>query len=77
MIVCLTLYCAIRDFAAIGAATIVQMDPENHVAHRFESGSLIETRFTHLTLRSGATVPFDSEAIFDQLRAQYEKATRD
>lgn len=66
-----------RDFTRVGVQTIVQMDPEDHVAHRFENGSLIETQFTHLTLRSGATIPFDSAAIFDQLRAEYEEATRE
>ena len=65
-----------QDYAGIGVSSMVQMDPEEHVAHRFESGSLIETKFTGLYLPPlGATVPFDSEAIFEQLRREHREAT--
>jgi hypothetical protein len=51
------------------------MDPERHVAHRFESGSLIETRFAEIYLPHPPAVPFDSEAIFEQLRRDDRQAT--
>lgn len=52
-----------RDFEYTGVANIVQMDPEKRVAHRFTAGSLIETQFENLS-----NIPFDSEALFEQLR---------
>jgi Uma2 family endonuclease len=65
-----------QDYAGIGVTALVQMDPEEHVAHRFEAGSLIETRFEGLYLpHARATVPFDSEAIFEQLRREHREAT--
>jgi Uma2 family endonuclease len=60
-----------RDYARIDVGNIVQMDPEKCVAHRFESGSPIETRFENLTA-GDINVPFDSEALFAKLRAEYE-----
>ena len=65
-----------RDFERLGVQHIIQMDPEDHIAHRFEGGSLIETRFNGLHLANvGATIPFDSEALFEQLRREHEEAT--
>ena len=65
-----------RDYSSIGVGTIVQMDPEAYVAHRFENGSLIETRFNHLTLRhTDVEIPFDSDALFEQLRSELSEAT--
>jgi len=65
-----------QDYAGLGVSALVQMDPEEHVAHRFEAGSLIETKFSGLELPLlGATVPFDSEAIFEQLRREHREAT--
>jgi Uma2 family endonuclease len=67
-----------RDYSAIGVTSIVQMDPERYVAHRFDAGSLIETKFTGLYLpHTGETVPFDSEALFEQLRRELDEATSD
>ena len=54
-----------RDYAHIGVQSLVLMDPERHVAYRFENGSLIEGPLTQL-----GTIPFDSEAIFAQLRSE-------
>lgn len=65
-----------RDYSSIGVPTIVQMDPENHVAHRFEAGSLLQTQFQGLCLpHINLSVPFDSEALLAQLRAEHEEAT--
>jgi Uma2 family endonuclease len=64
-----------RDYSSVGVPNIVQMDPERCVAHRFESGSLIETKFEGLYLpHMNDTVPFDSEALFDQLRREMAEA---
>jgi Uma2 family endonuclease len=57
------------DYAQLGVRHIVQMDPEEYVAHRFENGSVIETRFETLELPSGP-MPFDSTALFEQLRRE-------
>lgn len=63
-----------RDFDAIGVTHIILLDPEKSIAYRFENGSLIETKFKALEAE-GRTIPFDSEAIFDQLRTEYREAT--
>ena len=63
-----------REYAALGVPSIIQMDPEESIAHRFDKGSLIETKFTDLDLGS-STIPFDTEALFEQLRSEYRQAT--
>jgi Uma2 family endonuclease len=63
-----------REYASIGTRITVQMDPEKSIAHRFDNGSLIETRFTELDL-GDRTVPFDSDALFGQLHAEHRHAT--
>jgi Uma2 family endonuclease len=66
-----------RDYVQLGVANIVQMDPERHVAHRFDAGSLIETKFAGLYLpHIDQSVPFDSEALFGQLRRKLDEAAR-
>jgi Uma2 family endonuclease len=55
-----------RDYAGIGVRHIVLLDPELRIAWRFEDESLIKTRFTDLALPNGMTVPFDSDALFEQ-----------
>lgn len=57
------------DYARLGVLHVIQMDPEEYVAHRFENGSMIETRFQSLALPAG-TVPFGSEELFGQLRSE-------
>jgi Uma2 family endonuclease len=60
-----------RDYQSIGIQHIIQMDPENHVAHRFENGSLLETRFDGLALSGpDRIIPFDSDSLFTQLRQE-------
>jgi hypothetical protein len=50
------------------------MDPERYITHRFDAGSLIETRFTELRLpHAGVALPFDSQALFEQLRRELEE----
>ena len=65
-----------RDYEGIGVAAIVQMDPERFVAHRFSGGSLIETKFQTLCALPHAdqVVPFDSDALFAQLRTELQEA---
>jgi hypothetical protein len=63
-----------REYASLGVPSIIQMDPEKSIAHRFDNGSLIETKFTYLALGS-RTIRFDSEALFEQLRSEYREAT--
>lgn len=60
----------LRDYAGIGVRQLVLMDPEEYIAYRFEDGSLIEARMEAVQLPSGASVPFDSETIFSQLKKQ-------
>jgi Uma2 family endonuclease len=55
-----------QDYAQVGVGVLLLLDPERLVAHRFEDGSLIKTRFSELHLPSGS-VPFDTEALFRQL----------
>ena len=57
-----------EDYSRIGVPSLVLMDPERHIAYRFEEGSLIQTRFETLSLPSGLKAPFDSEQLFEQLR---------
>jgi Uma2 family endonuclease len=65
-----------QDYAQIGVSALVHMDPEGHVAHRYDSGSLIETKFTELYLpHVGEKVPFDSEALFERLRSDHRQFT--
>jgi Uma2 family endonuclease len=65
-----------REYDTIGIQAIVQMDPERRVAHRFETGSLLETKFQSLHLAHvSKSVPFDSEALFEQLRSEHNEAT--
>ena len=61
------------DYARIGVPYIVQMDPETLVAHRFEAGSLIQTRFDALRFPHAA-IPFDSDGLFAALRREIEEA---
>jgi Uma2 family endonuclease len=65
-----------REYEAIGVGIIIQMDPEKYIAHRFEAGSLFEMRFTSLYLpHVKASFPFDSQALFEQLRSEVSQAT--
>ena len=63
-----------REYASIGTRIIIQMDPENSIAHRFDNGSLIETKFKELNL-GDRVVGFDSDRLFEQLRAEHRSAT--
>jgi Uma2 family endonuclease len=54
-----------RDYSQIGVQSLVLLDPERYVAWRFDNGSLIQAPVQHL-----GKVPFDSEAIFEQLRSE-------
>jgi Uma2 family endonuclease len=55
-----------RDYQQLGILHILLLDPEKLVAFRFQDGSLLQTRFSSLDLPTGS-VPFDSEALFEQL----------
>jgi len=59
-----------RDYKRIGVRQVVLLDPEDLIAFRFEEdGSLLQTRLTSLDLPSGS-VPFDTEALFQELTTQ-------
>ena len=66
-----------RDYETLGVPYIIQMDPEEHVAHRYQRGSLIRTEFHSLSLPGRADMPFDSEALFSQLRQEIAEANLD
>ena len=57
------------DYSHLGVRHVLQMDPEDHVAHRFDNGSMIQTQFQSLGLPTGE-VPFDSEELFRRLAAE-------
>jgi Uma2 family endonuclease len=60
-----------RDYQSIDVQHIIQMDPKNHVAHRFENGSLLEIRLDSLALFGpDRIIPFDSDSLFAQLRQE-------
>jgi hypothetical protein len=61
------------DYAQLGVPHIIQMDPETQVAHRFEEGSLIETRFDGLRIRE-TTIPFDSAHLFAERGRELNEA---
>jgi Uma2 family endonuclease len=64
------------EYENIGVGTIIQMDPENYIAHRFEAGSLIKTHVAGLCLpHVNASVPFDSQLLFERLRSEVRQAT--
>jgi hypothetical protein len=68
-----------RDYTTLGVPHIIQMDPEEYIAWRFQDDSLIKTDFHSLVLPGGRDVPFHSAAIFEQLRreiAQIENSVR-
>jgi len=60
------------DYNSIGVQTLLQMDPEEYVVHRFENGSMIQIRLESILLPTG-TVPFDSEELFRRLREDLAK----
>jgi Uma2 family endonuclease len=59
-----------RDYSAFGVRHVVQMEPEEHIAWLFQSDSLIRTDFYSLSLPGRPDLPFDTTAIFDQLRRE-------
>lgn len=59
-----------EDYENIGVAHLIHMDPENCVAWRYREKSLIRTDFRSLALPGRPDLPFDSPAIFDQLRRE-------
>lgn len=61
------------DYERTGVRHMVQTDPETFVAYRYENGSLIRTQFRHLSLPDRPDLPFDSEALFAQLRKEIEE----
>jgi Uma2 family endonuclease len=61
-----------EDYSHIGVHALVLMDPERLIAYRFDQGSLIVTQFKQLALPGGQKAPFDSEELFQHLRAKTE-----
>jgi Uma2 family endonuclease len=59
-----------RDYAGLGVRSIVLLDPERTIAHRYDDDSLIRTEYRTLELPAGP-VPFDSAALFRQLREEH------
>lgn len=54
-----------RDYSSIGVQQLILLDPERYVGYRFDNGSLIAG-----PIQSPGEIPFDSDAIFAQLRAE-------
>ena len=64
------------DYTRLGLPHVLQMDPEEYVLHRFDKGSMIQTRLETLEMPTGS-VPFDSEQIFQQLRTELAELERE
>ena len=62
-----------RDYRSAGVPHIIQMDPEEHIAWRFEADSLIVTDFGEFVLPGNRVLPFDSQAIFQLLRQKVSR----
>jgi Uma2 family endonuclease len=62
------------DYESIGVQHLIQLDPKQHVARRYQNGSLIRTDFQSLSLPGRPDLPFDSAAIFQQLRQEAAEA---
>lgn len=58
------------DYSTLGASHLIHMDPERYVAWRYQAGSLVKTDFQSLSLPGRLDVPFDTEALFEQLRQE-------
>lgn len=59
-----------EDYAGIGVQQCILMHPEKHLAWQHSAGSLIRIEFDHLSLPEGRRLPFDTAAIFEQLRRE-------
>jgi len=62
------------DYEGLGVRHLIQMDPEDHVARRYQNGSLTRTDFHSLNLPDRPDLPFDSAAIFAQLRQEVSES---
>jgi Uma2 family endonuclease len=62
------------DYEKLGVPHVIQMDPEEYVARRYGRGSLIETDFHGLSLPNRPDLPFNSAALFAQLRREVAEA---
>lgn len=59
-----------RDYEVLGVSHLVHLDPENFIAWRYREGSLIKTDFSTLSLPGRPDLPFDSIAIFEQMKRE-------
>lgn len=62
------------DYENIGVQHLIHLDPEQHIAFRYENGLLIQTGFHSLSLADRPELPFDSAAIFEQHRQEAAEA---
>jgi Uma2 family endonuclease len=62
------------DYERLGVLHLIQLDPEEYVARRYERGSLIRTNFHSLSLPGRPDLPFDSDALFEQFRREVAEA---
>lgn len=53
-----------------GVPQIVLLDPDQHVAHHFDNGSLLQTEFIDLPLPGGMRAPFATAELFRQLQEE-------
>jgi len=61
------------EYRERGVPNALLMDPERYAAYRLEGQLLVQFHKTELTLPTGASIPFDADAIFEELRL--ERAT--
>jgi Uma2 family endonuclease len=61
------------DYAILGVEHVILMHPEKRVAWRHSAESLIKTEFRSLTLPGRCELPFDTNAIFEQLKREVEE----
>jgi Uma2 family endonuclease len=66
-----------QDYESLGVPHIILMDPEQYTAHRYSRGSLLRTEFQSLAIPGPEEcgLPFDSEALLRQIRAEVEEGS--
>ncbi len=59
----------LEEYGTLGVPLIIQMDPESRTTHVYEAGNLLQRELSELRLSDELTMPFDTQALFDELDA--------
>jgi len=63
-----------REYWTRGVRQIIVLDPEAFTTLRYEDGALIEGAISELSLPDGSRVPFETAALFDELREELKRS---